>query len=298
MNRVRRTVVGWYPKDVRDRYGAEIEDLLESSKHPGRDLANVAWHALTERRPVPSGRHLVRALGLLTAPIWFAVAAYFGYMAPGLVVGMLQQYGGYTDLNDTRWLAPSVLAVAGVVAGVGRRHRIVSPGAVVPVALTAGLLLTPFIPFVNLFVGVRAGTPETCAAATWGAALIVVARLGRSSAPVLVGGGILVNELALTVYGLAAHGAAPLAQWPDAMAGTVTPLTARLAILPAVLTIGTAYALGVVHGAQARTGASAQVAPPEPGDPATDQHHRDHREPDQRRGAELAPGQLGRVRER
>ncbi|WP_412538370.1 hypothetical protein R8Z50_21255 [Longispora sp. K20-0274] len=38
-----------YPAEIRDRYGAEITELLDRSATPVRDLADVAWCAAVER---------------------------------------------------------------------------------------------------------------------------------------------------------------------------------------------------------------------------------------------------------
>jgi hypothetical protein len=49
MRRLHAAVLALYPPAVRERYGEEITDLLEHSGTPVRDLADVAWAALTDR---------------------------------------------------------------------------------------------------------------------------------------------------------------------------------------------------------------------------------------------------------
>jgi hypothetical protein len=49
MRRLHKAVLALYPPAVRERYGEEIAALLEQSPTPVRDLANVAWSALTDR---------------------------------------------------------------------------------------------------------------------------------------------------------------------------------------------------------------------------------------------------------
>jgi hypothetical protein len=44
-----RATLALYPAAVRERYGQEVSDLLASSPTPLRDVADVAWCALTER---------------------------------------------------------------------------------------------------------------------------------------------------------------------------------------------------------------------------------------------------------
>ncbi|MEV4274872.1 hypothetical protein [Actinoplanes xinjiangensis] len=49
MRRLHAAVLALYPRAVRERYGEEIAALLEQSGTPVRDLADVAWAALTDR---------------------------------------------------------------------------------------------------------------------------------------------------------------------------------------------------------------------------------------------------------
>ncbi|MEV6969786.1 hypothetical protein AB0M47_32195 [Hamadaea sp. NPDC051192] len=46
---MRRALIRLYPRATRERYGAEILELLHESPKPLRDAADVGWHALTER---------------------------------------------------------------------------------------------------------------------------------------------------------------------------------------------------------------------------------------------------------
>jgi len=49
MRRLHAAVLALYPPAVRERYGEEIAALLEQSRTPARDLADVAWAALIDR---------------------------------------------------------------------------------------------------------------------------------------------------------------------------------------------------------------------------------------------------------
>lgn len=49
MRRLHKAVLALYPPAVRERYGEEIAALLEQSRTPMHDLADVAWAALTDR---------------------------------------------------------------------------------------------------------------------------------------------------------------------------------------------------------------------------------------------------------
>ncbi|WP_162907672.1 hypothetical protein, partial [Allorhizocola rhizosphaerae] len=60
-----RLVLGLYPAHVRDRYGEEIADLLRHSPTPARDLANVAWTAMTEPGDTPTMTNFGRAAALV-----------------------------------------------------------------------------------------------------------------------------------------------------------------------------------------------------------------------------------------
>jgi hypothetical protein len=96
-NRLVHVVLALYPRRVRDRYGAEIIELLTHSPTPGRDLADVAWCALADRGASLTMSHtrpqLLRLTGLLAAPLASGVAlATVAGMAVA-VLGVVEGFG-------------------------------------------------------------------------------------------------------------------------------------------------------------------------------------------------------------
>lgn len=136
-----RMALAMYPAPIRDRYGAEIAELLAGSPTPIRDLVNVAWCALVDRGDsitVAQVQHTLRT----TATVAFAPSVrstggsmmMFGFawllgqplIAYGLAAG--------TGANPTEILAVAVYVALGAIIGArfGRSARF---SGLVPVAL-------------------------------------------------------------------------------------------------------------------------------------------------------------------
>jgi hypothetical protein len=260
--RLIRLAVALYPRDVRDRYGPEIADLLAHSQRPVRDLADVARCALAERARLLSyprlRPYLHATAGLLVAPAAFAgfylafvTACSFGVFGVAAVGGW--PVGSWT--YSIVMTAATLLLAAGSIWLAGHTELPFTP-VLAPTGLAAGaLLLAPLI-------GTAAAWPTAAAIGTWwvtmsAASTLAAATVRRGSRrrPVLIMtlGGTLASELAFTMYGLAVFGspAEALGLYPVAVLGIDPRLigdpggqvTDALTILPALLTVCTAYAL-------------------------------------------------------
>jgi hypothetical protein len=164
-----RAAFAVYPEDVRDRYGAEIADLLDGSPRPWRDVGDVAWNAVLERagtvrygRLRPYGRQM---LALVTFPLvfWVALLILLPTMAFGTVaVGGLVTGRGLGFADDASFAAfiPASMVTTGLVAFVASQNArrwvdsldVPAPAFLVPTllglgCLGVGLLPPTFIPF-------------------------------------------------------------------------------------------------------------------------------------------------------
>ncbi|MGC4747888.1 hypothetical protein ACLQ28_19855 [Micromonospora sp. DT201] len=168
---------------MRDRYGEEIAEMLADSPRPVRDLADVAWCALADRREnfaVPRLR--VRDLGLVTmlaAPIAFT-AAYFAVLL-AITILLNTRHEIVQLITNVIMLAP----MAFLAFVWGRQLRPTRPIAVFNVVVPAALaivflsliMIAPDHQFYGLVEG-RGGSewvPDTLAAVSWCAGLIVLA---------------------------------------------------------------------------------------------------------------------------
>jgi hypothetical protein len=182
-----RAVLAIYPRAVRDRYGDEIAEMLANSPRPLRDLADVAWCALADRREhltVPRLR--VRDLALVTllaAPVVFT-AAYFTV----LLALMVLLNRGSADRHEVMHLITNVVMLvpmAFLAFSWGRQLRRVRPIAalnvVVPVALASIFLALLTVAPSHDFYGLVAsssqsdGVPGALAVVSWCAGLIALA---------------------------------------------------------------------------------------------------------------------------
>ncbi|TDC69127.1 hypothetical protein E1193_30755 [Micromonospora sp. KC606] len=277
--RLIRGLLALYPRLVRERYGDEIADLLTHSSRPVRDLADVAWCALTDRRehftvhrPCIAKSTMVK---LLAAPAIFGMALLIALSAVLMVFNNIDNARtGYQSIAIAS--AATVLPVALLAVrwgrSIGRRGAIAAPGLVVPAALATvvtALWVLPSIPLSGESLGASlvATLPATV---TWcvgmSVLITVTARLrgrGVLSAVVTVAGGYLVLELStianvLSVLDAQAAPRQDALLWypatitgydPGLVMGTNDMLHDAVGILPAVLTICTVFALAIVTNA-------------------------------------------------
>ncbi|WP_327010335.1 hypothetical protein OHA72_25620 [Dactylosporangium sp. NBC_01737] len=276
MSRLTGLVLALYPRRLRDRYEQEIADLLASSRHPVRDLADVARCALAERvRALTAAEfrpHLHATAGLVAAPVAFAggFLAVFAFLS--LVVAVV--VGGNPSpvaaaLAQVLLASPVAPVAAGAVWLAGHTRR---PAAAVlaPVTLTAGLL-----PLALLFTRPGTAWPAVLALGGWCVATSVLSAAGAASlrrghrlraALTVAVGGALACELAFTVYGLAVFGPSSwaFATYPVSVLGLdpgiigdgTGQVAASVQILPAVLTVCTAYAAALTIRAGVARGPS------------------------------------------
>jgi hypothetical protein len=282
-------VLTLYPRRVRDRYGAEITELLTHSPTPVRDLADVAWCALTDRgasltmsRARP---HLLRLTGLLAAPLAFGVALAALAGAALSVLGFLEGFGyrvGYrlADVVIAASVVPVAVATAWLARRSGRREHIAAPVFVVPTAMVLGIVALASLPYLGEALGETwwaTLVSSLCwyaamlALAASGAALIQRARTGAAWM-VMVLGGLAILELTCTVYALLVHrsyglpSSSAFSAYPVVITG-IDPglvgdpggqLAEALKGLPALITVCTTFTLTLVI-----TRAKRRHAPPE-----------------------------------
>ena len=98
-----RLIVKTLPADVRARYGAEIEDLLRSSKRPLRDRADVLFAALGLR------------LGSMTMRLLVASGVGVAAFAAALLYATAQLRDGLVETPGHWW---SAFLLAGFLASV------------------------------------------------------------------------------------------------------------------------------------------------------------------------------------
>jgi hypothetical protein len=228
--RLIRAALSLYPADIRQRYGDELADLLTQSPTPGRDLADVTWCALTERREtltMSGARVRAGALTLfkvLIAPFAFGMLLLTLMLVTGQILNLAHGAGFIPDepyelpgIGGMQWLDPiffaaTVVPAALIVAWLGRRlgrtDQITAPAVVVPVALTLGFAAVAGLPGVGQALGET--MPAAMAAATvWGvtiiALIVVVAALredGRRALANLTAivGAFIVLQLSCITY--------------------------------------------------------------------------------------------------
>jgi len=188
--RLIRLAMALYPAKVRDRYGAELTDLLAHSTRPWRDIADISRCALTERAATwtwaRSRPQLHRMAWLAAAPLGFGLAALsVAAGAVGIVTAYVEDgahetagaapYGGRdasTILRDgiagnlspnvspailSASIALSMLAVCGMIAAlallVAPQHHPVAPALTLPTSLTAGILTIANLPIIGDMLG-------------------------------------------------------------------------------------------------------------------------------------------------
>jgi hypothetical protein len=272
--RLVRIVLALYPARTRERYGAEIAELLAHSPRPGRDLLDVAWCALTDRGATMPSPRLRSTAWLLAAPLAFvaALAALAGATAMALNIMTSQ-------VADVAF-AVSVLPVVAGAAWAARRYagdRATAPPVLaVPAALAIGIAATAAIPSVGEAFG-ETWPAVLAAALCWAIATTVVAAAGRilarrarigAARTVLVLGGLAAVQGACIAYVLLVHRSYGLpvssafVAYPAVISGVgaAGELAEALKALPALLTVCTSYALARVYplGRRAERAAGAQ----------------------------------------
>lgn len=294
-SRLVRMVLALYPRHVRDRYGAEITELLTHSPTPGRDLADVAWCALADRgasmtmshaRP-----HLLRLTGLLAAPLAFGIAlatlAGFGIAVLGLLEGFGYQVGyQFANVMIAASMVPVAVGTVWLARRTDRREQILAPTIVVPTALALGVVAVSSLPYLGQALGETWSATlvsslcwcaATFALATGGAALMRRARIGVAWM-VMVLGGLAILELTCTVYVLLVHrsyglpsltafGAYPVVITgidPGLIGDQAGQLAEALKGLPALLTVCTAFTLTLVISRAKRRHPTSKPAPTAP----------------------------------
>jgi hypothetical protein len=267
-----RGLLNLYPAPFRDRYGAEITELLTRSARPWRDLVNVGWCALTERAAAGTwagARSQLWRLGwLVAAPLGFGIAAVIVALGPMTLASALEDPFGYhpaaTAVNVVMAMSilPVCLEAVWLARRMARRRGIAAPIVTVPAGLTLGIVGLAGLPIAGEMLG--ATFPATVvAAAFWCAAMLAVGTAGTAlirrkrshlAVLVLVAGGLAALELAGASYVIAAgqdgrDWAVALGLWPRAVSGA-GPSSGTNAdgvnYLPAMLTMCTTFALTLI----------------------------------------------------
>jgi hypothetical protein len=236
-----RLAVKLYPEPIRERYGAEVTDLLAGSTRLWRDLADVARCALGEWLAMSTWADLRCLAWLVAAPFGFVVATVFVAAGPGTLVPPVANYAGIAS-GDTAFFVVLAMCAALICAEAiwfGRRlaRSFVAPTVTVPVALALGT--------VAMHVVVGYWYPVVLPALAWCAAMIALGLLRRRMW-VLVAGGVAVPALSSVLYVAAG------AEWSGAP------------VLLAILTMCSAFNLAVVTAVDAdrrRAGTSAPRRP-------------------------------------
>jgi hypothetical protein len=276
-SRLVRLVLALYPRHVRDRYGAEIAELLTRSPTPGRDFADVARCALADRRASMATSQArpqwLRMTGFLAAPLAFALAlatvAGVGVAVLGLLEGSGYQVGPQlVSVVIAASRVPVVVGTAWLARRTGRRERLVAPMIVVPTALALGIVAAASLPYAGQALG-ETWSATLVSSLCWCAATLALARCGvalmRRARPaaawiVTVLGGLAVLELTCAVYVLLVHrsyglppatafGAYPAVVTglePGLVGDPAGQLSEALKGLPALLTVCTAFTLTLV----------------------------------------------------
>ena len=293
-----RAVLALYPPGVRARYGAEIDELLAHSPTPGRDLADVARCALTDRlaaSAAPHGRRqLVRYAGLLAAPAALGLAlltfAFLGLLAMGLAeLAGIRISDGLGRYVMAAAVLPGGVAAIWLADRLADRMRVGAPGLVVPTVLALGIVAAGSLPYVGEGLGEARWPVLVGAVGCWWAATVATACGGgallrrgrrRAAAAVMVLGGLAAAELAcagyvllvldvLTVPGWSAAAAYPtaLTAADPALAGDPAGEMAEwLKGLPAMLTVCAVFVAMFVAVTAGRPRAHPT---PDPGSPGT-----------------------------
>uniref|UniRef100_UPI0013C2C64E hypothetical protein n=1 Tax=Allorhizocola rhizosphaerae TaxID=1872709 RepID=UPI0013C2C64E len=174
-------------------YGEEIADLLRHSPTPARDLANVAWTAMTEPGDTPTMTNFGRAAALVGTP-FAVVIAWAAAMSTGHALTQGREF-------VLPFLLPAaiVIPLAAWVAWLSaRRSRLARPAITVPAGLAAGMLVIAYIPGAGIIVG-EWWQGTTVAVVLWFAGMVLIGRL-RAPWPAKVLLALVVLEVAIIAY--------------------------------------------------------------------------------------------------
>jgi hypothetical protein len=217
--RLRALVLALYPARVRQRYGAEIEQLWASSTTPGRDLVDVLRAALRERaeqvvvaaRRPDHGAALVMRMDAVLAVIapaalfaTFPAAAAPAGVAAGLLLAArrgprraLAVTGGvlalYTATHLAQWAvghdrlaeAAATAAFAAAIAGVGVGVAALARRGARTVAVTLGALGALAVSQLAALALVTIAVPDV--RGHWGETWLALWNPGSSAVPVDLG---------------------------------------------------------------------------------------------------------------
>lgn len=199
MRRLHAAVLALYPPAVRERYGEEIAALLEHSRTPVRDLADVAWAALTDRAEKLMTADIPDALRRTPRRLTVASVTVLACLAVPLL--------GFSAV-------PSAIVLVGLAAGMlcARRGGGFGTAALV-VGVVLALLTLPHL--VQLLGGsiertaeVASTTAFAVAAAALAALVVTLVRRNRRTAALTAAaiGGLTLPPLASTMLVLISGG--------------------------------------------------------------------------------------------
>ena len=286
--RLIRAVLACYPRPVRQRYGAEIADLLANSPTLVRDLADVlrcALHDQITRRPgapaMVRARAQARTLGLLVlAPSGFLFATLVLFGVAGYAMNVLSGPAGLPVTDPFPVVCSLATVLAALLAGwtgrrLGRRRALVAAAFTGPAGFAVGLLAVAALPILGEVLG-ETRSAATLAVALWSVGMAGLGhllrrqlRLGRTVVARLgaLAGGLAVLTLSIVGYVLSAvePARAPRGQamyWYLSAVSGIDPglvdrahlqLADEVKFLPVVLTACTVACLTLV-GATAERG--------------------------------------------
>lgn len=192
MRRLHAAVLALYSPAVRERYGEEIADLLEQSRTPARDLADVTWSALTDRMEKLVTADLPATLRRTPRGLTVAFVTVLACVAVPLL--------GFST-------APSSIIPVGLAAGLLCAR---TGGGLRPAAVVTGTVLALFtLPhLVQLLAGETDRVAEVASTSAFGVAAVGLAALvvtlirrNRRTAALTaaVAGGLTLPPLATTM---------------------------------------------------------------------------------------------------
>ena len=268
--RLVRVVLALYPRPVRERYGAEIADLLAHSRRPARDLADAVSCALTERAFALTWPGLrqgaTTTVTLLAVPAALAGATLAAVATALMVIQAVAPGADPRAVSSVSALAAAPVAALALWWGrrMGRVSPIAAPAVVVPAAHAIAITLMWMIPVAvlpgdSVAQTMRATGPAT---AVWWTALTVVTlaagrlrargRTGTATLVAIVGGWAALELSTVTAVlstvdaATAPRGYAPL--WFAQAVSGVDPggeIIEAVGVLPTILTLCTVFALAL-----------------------------------------------------
>lgn len=101
---MRHAVIRMYPHDWRERYGQEVEDLLDRSDRPMRDAFDLAVHAIGKRMENWMRRY-ISLIRIVATTIAVVSLVGFGFALNDLA-------GGITEVAQHWWSTIPILGLA------------------------------------------------------------------------------------------------------------------------------------------------------------------------------------------